>query len=108
MSNWMLLLIAFLSAMLLTGDYLIKYAVGRPNWWFYLIVAGIIWCLSIYGWFIADSQNRVAIVGMLFSVMSLIGIVLIGIFGFNEKLNTSEWVGFALAIVASILLSGKV
>lgn len=108
MNNWILLLVVFLSIMLLTGDYCIKYAVGKSNWLMFLVLAGLLWCASIYGWFYTLKENRIAIVGMLFSVVSLIGTVLIGIIGFHERLSITEWVGLAFGIISAILLSGKI
>lgn len=108
MDGIILSLVVFLSFILLLGDYMIKYAVGKPNWFVFLIIAGVLWCSSIYGWYYTVKENRIAIVGMLFSIISLVGSVLIGIFAFNEKLTMTEWMGLAFGIMASILLSGKI
>jgi len=101
------LLVVFLTGMLLGGDYLIKFAVGSKHTIWYLIFAGILWCSSIYGWYYTVKDHRLAIIGMLFSVLSLIGTALIGTLLFNEKLSMTEWFGFVLAIIACILLTGK-
>ena len=101
-------MVVFLSSMLLLGDYLIKYAVGKSNYIFFLILAGVSWCLSIYGWYYLLKENRLSIVGMLFSVISIIGTVIISITFFNEKLTYLEWIGFGLAIISALLLSGKI
>jgi len=107
MNNWIIFLVLILTGMLLSGDYLIKYAVGKVNPVPYLISAGIMWCLSIYGWYITVQYNRIAIVGILFAMFSLIGTTCIGVFGFGERLSVSEWVGLGMALAALVLLSGK-
>lgn len=108
MNNWVIFLVIFLTGILLSGDYLIKYSVGKENPMPYLISAGILWCISIYGWYITFQHNRIAIVGILFAMFSLIGTTCIGVFGFGERLSMSEWVGLGMALVASVLLSGKI
>ena len=108
MDGLVILVVVFMSLILLLGDFMIKYAVGKPNWFVFLIIAGALWCSSIYGWYYTVKENRIAIVGMLFSIISLVGSVLIGVLFFNEKLTVTEWVGLAFGITASILLSGKI
>ena len=83
----MFLLVVFLTALLLFGDYLIKLSVGSKFTVYLLILAGVVWCSSIYGWYCTVKENRIAIIGMLFSVLSLIGTPMIGIFCFNERLT---------------------
>ena len=94
--------------MLLTGDYLIKYASTCICYVKYLVMASIIWCLSIPGWFYVVKDHREAIIGALFAVFSLIGTTLIGIIGFDEKLNNYEWLGLGLAIISACLLGNKI
>ena len=108
MSGWMFLLVVFLTAMLLTGDYIIKFATTSQYPVIALMIAGLFWCLSIPGWYYTVKDERLAIVGMLFSVLSLVGTVLIGMVCFGERLNMKEWVGFCFAVAAAIMLSGKV
>lgn len=107
MNLGILFLTIFLTGVLLAGDYCIKWSVGSSHKVAFLVMAGFLWCSSIYGWYITVKDERIAIVGALFSVLSLVGTILIGIIGFNEHLTLKEWVGFSLGIVAVILLSGK-
>ena len=107
MKTSILLLTAFLTCMLLAGDYCIKYAVGSNHKVAFLVLTGILWCSSIYGWYLTVLNERIAIVGGMFSLLSLLGTILIGIVGFNEHLNAKEWIGFAMGAGAIVLLSGK-
>lgn len=107
MSPWLIFLTMFLTGMLLIGDYLIKYATISDHPIRLLIAAGVIWCLSIYGWYCINFQERLVILGLLFALFSMIGTTLIGMLGFGERLNVQEWIGLVLAIVATLLLSKK-
>lgn len=103
----LLVLTILMTIVLLCGDYFIKKATQslRPEMWLYF--TAVLWVSSIYGWYYIVKDERIAIVGALFSVLSLIGTVLIGIIGFNEHLSYKEWIGFGLGMIAVLLLSGK-
>lgn len=107
MSYLSLLFVVFLTGMLLAGDCFIKAATTKTNPLNFLIIAAILWVSSIYGWYWIAKTERLAIVGALFSVLSLVGIVLLGISIFHETMSTKEWVGVGLGVVATLLLSGK-
>lgn len=93
--------------MLVTGDYLIKYSTTINHPIIILIFTAILWTISIPGWYYSVKEERLAIVGMLFSLFSLIGTTVIGLSIFGERLNIIEWVGFGFAIIAIILLTNK-
>jgi len=107
MSYSMLLFILLLTGMLLTGDCFIKGSTFKSNPIWFLIIAGLLWTVSIYGWYIAAKTERLAIVGALFSVLSLVGTVVLGMVIFKETLSIKEWIGVGLGIIATFLLSGK-
>jgi len=100
-------LIVFLTAMLLLGDYFIKYSVKSNFTNQFLIIAGLCWVLSIPGWYYTVLEHNISLVGMLFSVLSLVGTASIGIIFFSEQLNATEWLGLALGIISTILLASK-
>jgi drug/metabolite transporter (DMT)-like permease len=93
-----------LTLMLLTGDYLIKFATTSQTPIRFLIGAAFMWTASIYGWYCVVAQQGMVVTGILFAMLSLIGTTLIGIVSFGEKLNMQEWAGFILAILATALL----
>ena len=107
MNPWMLTLTILLSVVSLIADYMIKAAVGHRFYQWLLAGAFLIWGASVYGWYYILKFERISITGVVFSVVSLIGITLMGIFCFNERLTVNEWVGFALALIATFLLGAK-
>jgi len=102
-----IILLAFLTGILLSGDYCIKSATQSscPVRW--LLLASFMWVASIPGWYYTMIKERISIVGILFSLMSLVGITLIGIICFKEHLSVKEWIGFGMAVISTILLAGK-
>lgn len=94
--------------MLFIGDYLIKYAVKSQHTVLFLCMAAFIWAMSVPGWYYLNITERLAIIGMLFSVLSLIIVPLIGMVCFNEQLSCKEWVGLGLAIISTLLLTNKI
>jgi uncharacterized membrane protein len=107
MNFYMAVLVVFLTGVLLAGDYLIKSAVKSHHAVALLIVAAMLWVLSIPGWFYTLHGRNLSLVGMLFSVVSLIGSAMIGVLVFGETLSAKEWVGLVLGIVSAILLASK-
>ena len=103
----MAIIVLFLTGVLLAGDYLIKSAVKSPHAIALLIIAAMLWTLSIPGWFYTLQGRNLSLIGMLFSVASLVGSALIGMFVFGENLNGREWLGLFFGIVAAVLLASK-
>ena len=108
MNVLMMALITFFTAMLLGGDYLIKAATVSPEPIRLLVYAALVWMGSVYGWYYILQGEKIAIVGMLFAMLSLIGTTLIGMLGFGEKLDIKEIIGLVLAIASTVLLANKV
>jgi drug/metabolite transporter (DMT)-like permease len=107
MNIWMMLLTVALTVETLVADYMIKVAIGHKYCQWLLAGAFIIWGVSVYGWYFIQKYERLSITGIVFSVVSLIGITLMGIFFFDEKLTTREWIGFSLALLATLFLGTK-
>lgn len=102
-----ILLVAIFTFMLLAGDWLIKYASTIEKPLIPLLLAAAIWSLSIPGWYYVIKNERMVIVGLLFGLMSIAGTTLIGMIAFKERLSISEWIGLALTVVATILLTKR-
>ena len=70
------------------------------------LVALLCYMGGVVAWFPAlRSNNQLAVVGTIWSVLSLLAIIGIGIYGFNERLSVSGWIGIVAALVAVVLLS---
>ena len=52
-------------------------------------------------------KNHLAIVGTIWSLMSLIATVAIGVIIFKEKLSIYGWLGIILALIATAILASE-
>ena len=87
------------------GEYLSKKFAISPSWYF-LISVVIIDAIGTLAWLPAILEtNKLSIVGAIWSVLSLLLTVLIGIAIFHEHLNTVGIFGIIFAFISIILLS---
>jgi len=86
------------------GEYLSKRWGMQPSWGLAVIVV-LVYSVGTFAWLPALlHRNQLAIMGTLWLVLATICTVGVGIFLFHEQLNTLQWAGVGLAIVALILL----
>ena len=87
------------------GEFLSKkFALAPSITYVFIIIA--IYTLGILAWLPAILiKNQLSITGTIWSVLSLMATILIGVLIFGEKLNTIGIIGIIFAIVAVILLS---
>jgi len=87
------------------GEFLSKKFALNPGWTVFalFIVADIITALT---WLPAIfEKSQLSITGVIWSILSLIATVSIGVLVFHEKLTMTQSVGLALGFVSVILLS---
>jgi multidrug transporter EmrE-like cation transporter len=98
---WLALSAVFFAA----GEFLSKKFALAPSWSYVLLVA-CAYLLGSLAWLPAILQkNQLSIVGAIWSVLSLLTTILIGVLIFGEHLNTTAIIGIILAFVAVFLLS---
>ena len=87
------------------GEFLSKkFALSPKITLVFLII--LVYSLGTLAWLPAILQkNQLSIVGTIWSVMSLLATVLIGVLIFGEKLNMTGIFGILTAIISIILLS---
>lgn len=98
---WLILSALFFAA----GEFLSKKFAIDPSIKYvaYILVA---YGLGTLAWLPAILQkNQLSVVGTIWSVMSLLATVLIGVILFGEKLSMFGWTGIATAFLSIILLS---
>jgi len=106
--NWIHVLAVFLLSLLgVVGDCFLKLAsqqsqISFKSKWFILGV--LTFALTAFGWVYAFRHIKVASIGVLYSVSTVLLLVLVGVFAFGETLVISEIVGCVLAIVSLFLL----
>jgi multidrug transporter EmrE-like cation transporter len=87
------------------GEFLSKKFALAPSWE-YVVIIIIIYSLGTLAWLPAILQKKqLSIVGALWSVLSLLATVLIGIIIFHEKLNVLVITGIVFGAIAVALLS---
>ena len=87
------------------GEFLSKKFALSPKF-LYVILILIIYSLGVLAWLPAILQkNQLSIVGTMWSVLSLLTTILIGILIFGEKLSMVGFIGMIFAITAIVLLS---
>ena len=87
------------------GEFLSKKFALAPSLSYVLIIIGI-YALGTLAWLPAIFQkNQLSVVGAIWSVLSLIATILIGLLVFNEKLTLTQSAGLVLGLVAVYLLS---
>jgi len=87
------------------GEFLSKKFALNPKISLVVLIL-IIYSLGVLAWLPAIMQkNQLSIVGAIWSVMSLLATVLIGLLIFGEKLNVIGIIGIVAVMVAVALLS---
>jgi len=87
------------------GEFLSKKFALAPRF-FYVIAILIIYSIGVLAWLPAILQkNQLSIVGTIWSVLSLLTTILIGVLIFGEKLSIFGVIGIVTAFIAIILLS---
>lgn len=87
------------------GEYLSKKFALAPSFSYVALIVGI-YALGTLAWLPAILQkNQLSIVGAIWSIMSLVATVLIGVTIFGEHLNGLAIAGLVLGFLAILLLS---
>jgi len=98
---WLLFSIVFFGI----GEFLSKKFALNPKW-FYVVGVVMAYSIGTLLWLPAILQkNHLSIVGAMWSILSLITTVFIGILIFGEKLNTLGIIGIILGFSSIIILS---
>ena len=104
--------LCFASAVLvIAADVLIKKASTAYSWSDLFQSAPMLWAYGMYlvqivlAVLVFRYANGIAIYTNLFVVFYSIFGVLSGLFLFKERLNTTQWAGIALGIIASLMLN---
>lgn len=87
------------------GEYFSKYY-ALWHHWTDLVVLFACYNVGVACWLPAINETKeLAIIGSIWSVMSLAATVLIGVFFFNERVDVYHWVGIVLAALSVTLLA---
>ena len=89
------------------GDYFLKLASLESrvlqNKWF--VVGCLIYTAGAFGWVFVLQHSKLATIGVVYSLATVLLLALLGVFVFGERLNPYEVVGIVFAILSILLLS---
>ena len=93
----------------LLGDYYIKIASGRPTGLFTrsFLIGAILYSLPAVGWFYLMKSHSLAVIGVFYSVSTIILLAALSFFVFKEPFGWREAVGVSLAVLAGVVISYK-
>jgi multidrug transporter EmrE-like cation transporter len=98
---WLILSALFFAA----GEFLSKKFALNPNLILVIIII-LVYSVGVLFWLPAILQkNQLSIVGTMWSVLSLLTTILIGVLIFNEELSIIGIIGVIFAFISIILLS---
>jgi small multidrug resistance pump len=90
----------------IVGDYFLKRASGEVHSfrsiWF--CIGFVIYASTAFGWVFAMKHLKLATIGVVYSMSTIVLLTLVGAIAFDEKLRIQEIVGIAMAIGALVLL----
>lgn len=102
-----ILIVLALSAAGVFGDFLIKLASEntKPFLTKWFVLGAVVYAITAFGWTVAFKHLKVGTLGAFYALFTVLLLVALGVFYFNEKLNHYELTGIVLAIISIILLS---
>lgn len=103
------LILCAITMMTLFGDYCIKLASGKPEGLLsaQFSIGAILYGTTAIGWFFLMKSQSLAMIGVLFSVSTMIMLAALGVFVFKEAFGWREAIGISLAIMAVAVMSHK-
>ena len=103
---WAFLLIIFLSAIGVVGDYFLKMASHgvKPIDWRLFILGVITYGSTSIGWFFVLKHLKLSSLGIIYSLTTILLLIAVGVFCFGEKLTSTEILGVVAAVVSFALL----
>jgi multidrug transporter EmrE-like cation transporter len=106
-TNFALSLAVILSLLTILGDILIKNSSLKDNFigWKLLVIGSIIYGLTAFGWFFVMRSIKLSTLGVWYALFCMLGLTLISVFFYQEKLNIIEVIGIILACISVILMA---
>ncbi len=88
------------------GDYFIKLSGSGSKYIAYLpfFTGMIVYALTAVGWFFVMKHVKLGLLGVLYSLTTIILLTIIGAIFFKEQLNIYDIVGIVLGIISIIIL----
>ena len=88
------------------GDYFLKRGsliIDNPYWNVYTLVGGIAYFSTAFGWVYMMSKMNLAVVGVVYSCMTIVILTTMGVMVFKEPLTARQIVGVVFAVAAVLI-----
>lgn len=100
--------VALIALITVVGDWFLKLASQQTaspflNRWF--LCGVVIYALCAFGWVIAMQHMKLATIGVVYSVSTVLLLTALGVMVFGETLNKCEMAGIACALLSIVLLT---
>jgi drug/metabolite transporter (DMT)-like permease len=96
-----------IAAVTVLGDYFLKLASEQAsaiyNRWF--LAGFIIYALCSFGWVFAMRYMKLATIGVVYSLSTILLLAVLGVVVFDETLNRYEILGIGFAVLSILLLA---
>ncbi len=102
-----IVIIIFLSAVGVAGDYFIKLSGNGPKYINYVpfFTGMLIYAVTAFGWFYVMKHIKLSTLGVFFALTNIILLALLGVIFFKEHLSASDIIGIAFGVISIILLA---
>lgn len=102
-----LLLLALVTLMTVSGDYLIKIATGHSAGMSspVFLMGAALYGLSAIGWFLLMRHHPLTWIAVSYSAATLIFVALLGVIAFGETLRMRDMLAIAMAMIAVVLIN---
>jgi undecaprenyl phosphate-alpha-L-ara4N flippase subunit ArnF len=90
----------------IAGDVVIKQAadLGHTALSYYVLAGIALYAVSGFLWFVSVRYVTLASAGVIFSMGTLVALVIIGALAFDEPIKGRDWAGMACAMLAMCLM----
>lgn len=96
-----------LAGITVAGDYFLKLAslADHPLRSPWLAAGALLYAISALGWVYAMQHLKLAAIGVIYALGTILMLMSLGVLVFGETLNTLEVAGIGLAVLAILLLT---
>lgn len=95
-----------LSGLTVIADFILKWAALKPGltglpW---MILAALFYGLPAFGWFFIAKKLKISTIGVIYSLSTVVLVLMVSVFYFKEKLSIPELIAIGMVIVSLVVL----
>jgi drug/metabolite transporter (DMT)-like permease len=99
-------ILALISLFTVLGDYWIKLSTTRPDGLAspVFILGALVYGSTAIGWFFLMRSHSLALIGVVYSAVTMIMLAALGYVMFKETLALRDWLGLSLAVAGVLVM----